>query len=53
LKIITKDGSRRIAEYAFELAYLQNRKKVTCIHKANIMKLCDGMFLEQCRKVSK
>lgn len=37
--------SRRIAEYAFEYALLNNRKKVTAIHKANIMKLSDGLFL--------
>lgn len=39
IKVITKASSRRIAEYAFEYALLSNRKKVTCIHKANIMKL--------------
>ncbi|XP_037497328.1 isocitrate dehydrogenase [NAD] regulatory subunit 1, mitochondrial isoform X2 [Jatropha curcas] len=44
--------SERIAKYAFEYAYLNNRKKVTAVHKANIMKLADGLFLESCREVS-
>ncbi|PIA46839.1 hypothetical protein AQUCO_01500406v1 [Aquilegia coerulea] len=45
--------SERIAKYAFEYAYLNNRKKVTAVHKANIMKLADGLFLESCREVAK
>jgi len=53
LKIITRPGSERIARYAFEMARTLKRKKVTCIHKANIMKLTDGMFLEVFREVSK
>ncbi|PPD79652.1 hypothetical protein GOBAR_DD23425 [Gossypium barbadense] len=52
LKLITKFCSERIAKYAFEYAYLNNRKKVTAVHKANIMKLADGLFLESCREVS-
>ncbi|XP_050125125.1 isocitrate dehydrogenase [NAD] regulatory subunit 3, mitochondrial-like isoform X2 [Malus sylvestris] len=44
--------SERIARYAFEYAYLNNRKKVTAVHKANIMKLADGLFLESCREVA-
>ncbi|XP_021762498.1 isocitrate dehydrogenase [NAD] regulatory subunit 1, mitochondrial-like isoform X2 [Chenopodium quinoa] len=44
--------SERIAKYAFEYAYLNNRKTVTAVHKANIMKLADGLFLESCRKVA-
>lgn len=40
------------AKYAFEYAYLNNRKKVTAVHKANIMKLADGLFLESCREIS-
>src|SRR5215470_899310 len=51
LKIITEKASTRIAKYAFELARRQNRKKVTGVHKANIMKLSDGLFLECIRKV--
>jgi len=53
LKIITREKSMRIAEFAFELANLDGRKKVTAVHKANIMKLGDGLFLECCREVSK
>lgn len=52
LKIITAQNSTQIAEYAFEYAVRHGRKKVTAIHKANIMKLADGLFLECCRKVS-
>lgn len=50
--MITKFCSERIAQYAFEYAYLNNRKKVTAVHKANIMKLADGLFLESCREVA-
>lgn len=50
--MITKFCSERIAKYAFEYAYLNNRKKVTAVHKANIMKLADGLFLESCREVA-
>ncbi|KAH7851343.1 hypothetical protein Vadar_010185 [Vaccinium darrowii] len=52
LKVMTKFCSERIAQYAFEYAYLNNRKKVTAVHKANIMKLADGLFLESCREVA-
>ncbi len=53
IKIITRTASTRIAEYAFDLAVRENRKKVSAIHKANIMKLSDGLFLDCCRSVSK
>ncbi|CAD5125590.1 DgyrCDS13793 [Dimorphilus gyrociliatus] len=53
LKIITKKKSTRIAKYAFDHAKKYNRKKVTAVHKANIMKLGDGLFLECCREVAK
>lgn len=46
IKIITEKASTRIAKYAFEYARLNGRKKVTAVHKANIMKLSDGLFLE-------
>ena len=46
IKIITEKASTRIAKYAFEYAKANNRKKVTAVHKANIMKLSDGLFLE-------
>src|SRR5918911_1645682 len=53
LKIITEKASTRIARYAFEFARREGRKKVTAVHKANIMKLSDGLFLDCFRKVSK
>jgi len=53
LKIITEKASTRIARYAFEFARRESRKKVTAVHKANIMKLSDGLFLECFRNVSK
>lgn len=53
LKVITAEKSRRTAQYAFEYALLNNRKTVTAIHKANIMKLSDGLFLRECTKASK
>ncbi len=53
LKIITEKASTRIAQFAFEYARTNSRKRVTAIHKANIMKLSDGLFLESTRKVSR
>ncbi|KAI8143703.1 isocitrate dehydrogenase, NAD-dependent [Fennellomyces sp. T-0311] len=53
LKIITKAKTERIARFAFDFAIKNNRKKVTIIHKANIMKLADGLFLRTCREVAK
>jgi isocitrate dehydrogenase (NAD+) len=53
LKIITERASTRIAEFAFAYAKANGRKRVTAIHKANIMKLGDGLFLESTRKVSR
>jgi len=52
LKIITEKASTRIAEFAFEQARRRGRRKVTAVHKANIMKLSDGLFLECARKVA-
>ena len=52
LKIITRVASLRIAHYAFDYARKNNRKKVTAVHKANIMKLSDGLFLRCCREVA-
>ena len=52
LKIITEKASTRIARFAFEHARRESRKKVTAVHKANIMKLSDGLFLDCFRKVS-
>jgi isocitrate dehydrogenase (NAD+) len=53
VKVITARASRRIAKFAFELAVRAKRKTVTAIHKANIMKLSDGLFLDCARKVAK
>jgi isocitrate dehydrogenase (NAD+) len=53
LKIITEQASTRIAKFAFEFARANGRKKIVAVHKANIMKLSDGLFLECARKVSK
>jgi isocitrate dehydrogenase (NAD+) len=52
LKIITEKASTRIARFAFEHAVHEGRKKITAVHKANIMKLSDGLFLDCFRKVS-
>jgi isocitrate dehydrogenase (NAD+) len=52
LKIITEKGSTRIAKFAFDYARKHSRKKVHAIHKANIMKLSDGLFLRCCRTVA-
>jgi isocitrate dehydrogenase (NAD+) len=53
LKIITWEGSVRVAEYAFEMARNLGRKRVTCVHKANIHKLSDGLFLKAHEEVAK
>lgn len=52
LKVITRRGSRRIARAAMEYARREGRHRVTCGHKANIMKLTDGLFLECAREVA-
>jgi isocitrate dehydrogenase (NAD+) len=52
IKIITRAASERIARYAFDYAIANGRRKVTAVHKANIMKLSDGLFLESCRDVA-
>src|SRR5687767_13957370 len=53
LKIITRDASTRIAQFAFNHARRQKRKRVTAVHKANIMKLSDGLFLDCARSIAK
>src|SRR6516165_5608025 len=53
LKIMTEKASTRIAKFAFEYARKNQRKKIHAIHKANIMKLSDGLFLRCCRAVAK
>jgi isocitrate dehydrogenase (NAD+) len=52
LKIITQNASMRIARASFEYARREGRSKVTAIHKANIMKMSDGLFLKCCREVA-
>ena len=53
LKIITEKASTRIARFAFDYSRAHARRKVIAVHKANIMKLSDGLFLDCCRKVAK
>jgi isocitrate dehydrogenase (NAD+) len=53
IAIITRFGSERICQYAFEYARKHNRKKVTLVHKANILKMTNGLFLDVGREVSK
>ncbi|XP_039263751.2 isocitrate dehydrogenase [NAD] subunit gamma, mitochondrial-like [Styela clava] len=53
LKIITAEKSYRIAKFAFEYARRNKRKKITAVHKANIMKLADGLFLQCCRETAR
>ncbi len=53
LKIITRKASARIAHFAFEYANKWTRKKVTAAHKANILKVSDGLFLKTCQEVAR
>jgi isocitrate dehydrogenase (NAD+) len=53
LKIVSERASTRIAEFAFRYARANNRRRVSVVHKANIMKLSDGLFLDSVRKVSR
>ncbi|MFZ5647632.1 MAG: isocitrate/isopropylmalate dehydrogenase family protein [Bacillota bacterium] len=53
IKIITREASERIVRFAFDLAVKQGRRKVTAVHKANIMKLSDGLFLDSARSVAR
>jgi isocitrate dehydrogenase (NAD+) len=53
LKVVTEAASLRIAEYAFALAEREGRREIAAVHKANIMKLSDGLFLECARRVAK
>ena len=52
LKVITEAASARIARFAFDYAARHGRQSVTCVHKANIMKMSDGLFLDCVRKVA-
>ncbi|OTF74774.1 isocitrate dehydrogenase[NAD] subunit gamma, mitochondrial-like [Euroglyphus maynei] len=53
LKIVTREKTEQIARYAFDYARSHNRKKLTCVHKANIMKMADGLFLKVCTEIAK
>lgn len=53
LKVVTREKSMRIAKFAFDYAVKHGRKKVTAVHKANIMKQGDGLFLRSCEEISK
>jgi isocitrate dehydrogenase (NAD+) len=53
IKLITKKHAQRICRYAFEYALTNNRKKVTCVHKANAISITDGLFLKTFREVAK
>lgn len=53
LKVITAEASTRIARFAFAFARRRGRRKISAIHKANIMKLSDGLFLDCCRKIAR
>jgi isocitrate dehydrogenase (NAD+) len=53
LRIITEKGSERVVRFAFEAAVQYRRRKVTAVHKANILKMSDGLFLEVARRVAK
>src|SRR5260370_15241106 len=52
IKLITEKGCARICEYAFSYAERLGRKRVSCVHKANIMKLSDGLLLEVFRRTA-
>lgn len=52
IKLFTREGCRRIMRYAFDYAVANDRHKVTAVHKANIMKCTDGMFVEEARRVA-
>lgn len=52
IKLITEEASSRVAEFAFQYAQDNNRKKVTAVHKANIMRMSDGLFLRCCREAA-
>lgn len=53
IKLITEPASQRVADYAFEYAKANGRTKVTAVHKANIMRMSDGLFLRCCREAAK
>lgn len=52
-KVVTRVKTEQIARYAFDFARKNARRKLTCVHKANIMKLADGLFLKICTEIAK
>ncbi|XP_025835609.1 probable isocitrate dehydrogenase [NAD] subunit alpha, mitochondrial isoform X2 [Agrilus planipennis] len=52
IKLITEEASRRVAEFAFKYTKENNRRKLTAVHKANIMRMSDGLFLRCCREMA-
>nr|XP_026498180.1 probable isocitrate dehydrogenase [NAD] subunit alpha, mitochondrial isoform X2 [Vanessa tameamea] len=52
IKLITEEASKRVAQFAFQFARDNKRKKVTAVHKANIMRMSDGLFLRCCRDLA-
>jgi isocitrate dehydrogenase (NAD+) len=52
IKLTTRGAARRVARFSFEFARRNGRRRVTCVHKANVLGLTDGMFLECCREVA-
>jgi len=52
IKLITEDASKRVADFAFEYTKANGRNKVTAVHKANIMRMSDGLFLRCCREAA-
>ena len=52
MKVVTKEASERIARFTFEYAVRHNRKKITTVHKANIMKLSDGLFMDTANEIA-
>merc|ERR1712168_24670 len=53
IKLITEEASRKVAEFAFEYARNNSRRTVTAVHKANIMRMSDGLFINSCREAAK
>ncbi len=52
MRVITRQASERIAKYAFELARKEGRKKVTCVHKSNMLETTCGLFQDSCQKIA-
>jgi isocitrate dehydrogenase (NAD+) len=53
LRVLTRKGCERIAKFAFEYAAKHSRKKITAVHKANVLPVGDGFFLDTCKEIAK